>query len=425
MPDVSNSPEDTGWTERSRRRRRWRWRWRATVLAGATLATVAVVTGTLMVTDDGSRRSPATAEADGPLSSAPPSDHDDLSAAEIVDHPDAVLADLVVAPGNDRVRAAVWRLCRDEDCRLSRRAVTVTADGFRTRSDFVVGATPLIRALSGHAFHVGWNPSSQLVVRSDGSTLPIEFDDAVRPQRKGEELLGNFYGAGRFGAVDPVTGRAHAIPVPKGLTQLVAQPDGTLLGTVRAEEPGTVRVVWSTDGGGRWQGQLLDTVGRPLVTALPSARPGALAVVEGSDGTTLFPLLRVHRSLDGGATWESFDLRTDPQAYLGTAAVLPDGRLLVDIQAWSDQRPNQPSAEPVGLHASDGARWSALAPVDLGDPFAPDPDAHAAPALQVVGMSARPTRVEVLARLLTDDAAGDTLFVSRDGGESWEDLAAR
>lgn len=401
---------------------RRRHRRRAVVLGGAAFASVVAVVGVQLADREGTGR-PVGGPQPTPTSTSAPAA--DLSPAEVVDHPEARLRELAVVPGNEESRAAVWQLCLDKGCSRSRQAIAVTGDGFETRFDVPSpGHThPFLTALSPDAFYVGWNPRSQIVLRTDGTSVPLELAGTPRPLGEGEVLVRTPNSSEPFMAVDPDTGKAHTIPLPDGLVEVAAQPDGTLLGTIRDSQSGAVTAVWSTDGGASWQQELLATNDLPLTLLVPSAQPGVLVIIEGADGATLFPFLRIHRSLDHGASWENLDVRTDPQAYVGTSAVLTDGRLLVDINAWSDQRPNRPSARPVGLYVSNGSDWSDLSPAAVGDPFtAGNSDER---DYELLSMDATEEAVAVYAVEIADGVAGDELYVSRDAGQTWEELALR
>lgn len=90
-------------------------------------------------------------------------------------------------------------------------------------------------------------------------------------------------------------------------------------------------------------------------------------------------------------------------------AVLPDGRLLPDVQGFSDDRPG-------GLWVSDGTDWASYSRVDSGAPF-----------------DAEPADIMVLDVQVDDDAATivaagpewHDAWVSDDGGLSWTPFGAR
>ena len=80
-------------------------------------------------------------------------------------------------------------------------------------------------------------------------------------------------------------------------------------------------------------------------------------MLQGADGATLFPFVAVHRGTRDGASWEGIPQSRDPRAYAGPGVVLPDGRLLVDLVGWSDDRAGRP-AHPRGPYVSDGDDWT-------------------------------------------------------------------
>ncbi len=314
-------------------------------------------------------------------------------------------------------------VCLDDDCRRTHHALTVTGDGFATRTDLTAPTrqVPVIEPVSRDAFYVAWSKATRVVLRSDGTTTPVTADADPSPLAAGDVFIGAAHTFGKHWALDPETAELHRVPSPHGVHQIVAQPDGTLLGSILDWDSAATRATWSRDGGSEWREAVLETDEHPLTSMLPSARPGVLALVEGADGATLFPFVRLHRSLDGGTSWQTFDPPRRPRGYLTMAAVLPDGRLLVDIEAWSDQRANRPSSRPIGLHVSAGVDWSTLSPVELGAPF----DADQSTAYDVVGLQTTADGVKVFAHPIADDGTTGDLWISQDGGEQWEPFAAR
>jgi photosystem II stability/assembly factor-like uncharacterized protein len=120
----------------------------------------------------------------------------------------------------------------------------------------------------------------------------------------------------------------------------------------------------------------------------------------------LFPWERVLRSDDGGRTWTSYDGPRRPWAYLDAGAVLPDGRLVVDVVSWSDARAGRPSRHSVGLFT--GSDWSR-----------PLPPAGGGPQPTVL---ATVVRADVVSMWVS---TSDGLRRTDDGGETWHAERAR
>lgn len=348
---------------------------------------------------------PATSVAPGPTPGGPslrppvPPQGTDPAAPS----PDPVLHTLAVDPDDVDVRAGLWQRCARR-CPGGKWELLLTRDGFDTSVSVVVPgrSTPTVTALEGGRFHVAGVDGAQVVRSDDGSTAPVTTQGEPGPLAAGELVVRSDSVAGVHVALDPVTGAAHPLSVPDDVIELTAQPDGALLGWSWSQEAGT-RVVWSSDSGRTWRDRVL--ADSAMLQVLPSARPGTLAVVEGADGATLFPMVRLHRSSDGGDTWETVELERGPRAYVGAGGVAPDGRLVIDVEAWSGE------GGRVGVHASRGEDWSTLVPT-RGRP---------ASAQQEVGMTA--TRDGLVVSAISDGVG--VVDVSRDAGESWQRLLAR
>lgn len=344
---------------------------------------------------------------------------------ETVDHPAARLVELVVSPRDPDARVAVWSYCQ-EGCKDPTYVLAVTGDGFATRTALespgksIDEAVPVVTPLTEDAFAVASADGAFAVLRTAGSSTPVRSDQAIGPLVVGEVLVpGPPDAPGSYMGLDPGTARAHPVTVPRDAHTVVAQPDGTLHGLTWTESGSSA--VWSTDGGETWSEQRLATSGSAMLVALPSAKKGTLAVLEGADGATLFPLIRVHR-YDGGA-WQSFDLGSDPRAYGQIGGVLPDGRLVVEVEGWSDDRKGRPGKNPNGLYVSDRKDWSRLSPVPGGEaPAVPNGvlprgrNVSSAAAFGGTGASL------VLTAVLGNEGEGE---LSTDGGRTWERVAAR
>jgi len=323
------------------------------------------------------------------------------TADQIVDDPSAVVAAVVVAPENPRIRAVVWRLCKNERCSRMHEAVAVTDDGFRTRATVIINDFPTYVGHGVFSFGFG-NPR---LLRTDGSVLDVVGARSdPGPVGPGEVVVS--YGSGilRWTAVDPATGHAHTLPVPDDITPVVRLGPG---GRLSAEGFGAAAYNWSDDGGSTWSSTELDTDGQRLTVLAASREGDPVAVLEGGDGATLFPLDAVHRSIDGGRTFERIPLFDDPMAYGQNAGVLPDGRLLVNIEAWSDSELGGVHQRPVGLHISSGSDWSDLQPLESARQYPESqPDVFA-------------TRDGLLI------VYGREGVASTDGGRTWQELALR
>ena len=341
---------------RGRRRQR---RTRAIVMLGAAAMVAVGVVGSQI-----GLPTPDRAPVDVPLPtpSSTPDPGPKLTATEVVDHPNAQLRGLRVSAEDPQVRAAVWQVCFDKRCNRRRTAVTVTGNGFEDRTDLDVPgeASPVVTVAGPDAFYVSWGSRTRMILHADGRTVPIRLADDAGPVGEGEVVARFDYGPARFVAVDPATGAAHRITTPPETTELELAPDGRLVGVSHDDPAGQARAVWSEDGGVTWQQRALPMTERSLPGLVEGGGEGAMTVLTGGDGATLLPFGSMHRSRDGGRTWEDIDVRSDPRAYVGLVAVLPDGRLLVDVLAWSDQRINRMGSRPVGLHVSDGDDWAEL-----------------------------------------------------------------
>lgn len=221
-------------------------------------------------------------------------------------------------------------------------------------------------------------------------------------------------------ALDPDTATTHRVPLPAGMTYLRSlhqEPSGRLVGV------GYDQVVWSDDGGASWDEHVLPLGKRALYAPVLSADGDTIAVVAGSDGATLFPFLAVHRSTDGGATWEVFEQPRHPLAYVDAQLVRPDGSLLVNLLAWSDGTLDRPSANSLGLYESDGSDWTDITYVDPG--FVAGDGAESAPdwTPYLLDVVVHDGRQELYA---TDaGAASAQAYVSTDGGHTWVSIRSR
>lgn len=371
---------------RGTRRRRRRTALAVTATVAAVLAVVAGVTlpgrdraeGPLPPATPGPTSTPTSAPTTGPTSgptsgtTATPADVR-AEAAAIIDAPRARLGWLAVDQTDPLVRVAVWHECPT----CPRWAVALTRDGFATRvvADRVFTDPPTkpeVRADGGAAL-TAWTRNTEQVfaVGADGTVTPAEPVGGPSPLGADELLIGPTYdndgnGAPTYWGVDPDAGTAHPLRVPDLASQVVQMPGGQL----RAVD--WVGDYSYSDSGGRGWTHVPGPDVRAGVAALrriPIAPAGLHALIQGSDGATLYPLVAAHRLTDPTVpTWASYPGPTDPTAYIGGEVVLPDGRLVVAAVAWSDNNRSR-AGTPPGLYVSAGSDWSALSWVAPGAPF--------------------------------------------------------
>lgn len=331
---------------------------------------------------------------------------DKLGADQIVDDPRAYPIEVVVAPDDPQIRAVVWRLCRsDNPCKGAQEAVALTDDGFATRHTTTVRFG--VRYLGRGVFADDPGLGLPRILHPDGRVVePSDIDRQTGPVRPGEVLVGYGSGIQRWAAVDSETGRGHAVDVPDGLSSVqVLGPDGRIVGQVI----GSTDYTWSDDGGTTWSRTPLDTNRNPLTVGAASAVGRPLAVLEGGDGATLFPLIATHRSVDRGKVFQRLPLFPDQaaRAYGQNAGVLPDGRLLLNVEAWSDDQRGGVHRRPVGLYVSNGTDWTDLRPLAQAEDYA----------------GAQPDVVATATGLLVIYASEGV--ASTDAGQTWQPFELR
>ncbi|HSV40196.1 MAG TPA: sialidase family protein [Nocardioidaceae bacterium] len=394
--DAARVPDFSPLERRGTRQRRVRST--GTAVVAAAIVVVIAATATQFVREDRGA-TPVTPTTPTPTTPSMPVN---LTAEQIVDDPRSRAASIVIAPEDPRIRAVVWRLCLDDRCRRHREAVAVTDDGFRTRSTLVANAFPLY--VGGGVFALQGRLGPPLLLHPDGHIVEVTGlqSEPGPPELPGEVIVSYGSGVLRWVAADPTTGRGHPVTVPENLRILRLSPGGRLAGETLGEGSYT----WSDNSGATWSSTPLDNDPGLLVFAA-SRESEPIAVLEGGDGATLFPLGFVHRSTDGGQTFERLRLFDDPMAYGQNAGVLPDGRLLLNIEGWSDDEPGGEHARPIGLHVSNGNDWTDLRPVDGAAPYA----------------EAQPDVVATKDGLLI--VYGQEGKASTDGGQTWQDFKLR
>lgn len=387
-------------------------------LVGLTAA--AAVVGALQL-PDGSRRSepvaPSPTPSGTPTAPATPTRTQSQSvptAKDIVDDPDAQLVGLVASPDDPGVRAATWRLCAS-GCRRSLYAVAVTGDGFGSRSLLSRGARyPDVKPLGGKLFAVRWGQARLQALSTDGLAAPLDLDGPAGPVAPGETLLSV---GSRWYAVDAGSGAGHRVASP--LTSYT--PLHWVGDQLRAvEREGTIVALLTSDDGGATWARFSVPRSDDLLIELAQSAPGQDPVlVGGGDGATFFPLDRVWRL--SGAGFEVTDVDGDPQPYTGMHAVLADGRLVVEVVAWSDDTRLRGSSggskRPRGLYGVDD---TTLVPITPGAPF-DQLDLRREP-YQVVGSLVEDGRLLLVA---TGPGRNGPAFVTADGGRTWKPFEVR
>jgi hypothetical protein len=324
------------------------------------------------------------------------------------------------------VRASVWR-CREQPrCEGWRGAIAVTEDGFRTRRvlDLPRGANLAVTDLGGGAFLVGDAPRG-LIVRGDGTTVDMAVDDDPAPIAADEILVPYWRGSGvsSFGGLNPQTGRVHPLSVPEGRTLDLEQSGGVLFGTVDTSHAEEV-VVTSDDGGVTWGGgAALPSFPNAILLSIPGTAPGVMAWLVGGDGASLFPFDKVLRSTDGGVTFETIEESPGDMAYVSFALVLPDGSLLVNLDAWSDDRNAEPGTNHHGLYRSAGSDWADLAPVESRYPEGSDLDLLRSSPPTIMDWTVGDDGEAVLWGWAP--GINTPMMMSTDSGQTWVESAAR
>jgi hypothetical protein len=411
-----------------------RRRRRATLLgtAGATVAAVALVATTVQATyDDQSTPTPPATSTD---SSAPspspttdePSPDAELTATQIVDGASSRLMSVTLAPGDPEglTRVSVWMACAGlQECGRAAYALAVTSDGFSTRHLVPIEASqaPGVAPVDSDSFYVvvydAQGNRKETMLESDGAERSIDFRPGDRrPLASGEVLISHGQRRLDYFALDPGVGVAHEIPVPEGNhPELSQSPNGLLYGVSDAiGESASRSIVWSDDGGGTWQSHRITTGREVSVSPMPSWEPGVMALSEGVLNTVI-PLNRLHRSVDGGVTWEVIEQPFSETQYPDWSFVVPGGSLWVGVGSWQDDGADKPDAQARGVYASDAADWSALRRVS---------------GLPATGRSEfltgfRPSFGDWPAAVWIYDYSGSRAYVSGPDEDEWQETPAR
>jgi hypothetical protein len=333
----------------------------------------------------------------------------------IVGDPRAHLGALSTIPGHAERRLAEWYVCRDRACYHRTYALVVSDDGFRTSHPVELAPSRVangwyLEPAGPDHFAVSPNGGRRTLVSLTGHVTPVRVSGSAGPL-VGSEVPLRASKAG-FVAADPVTGEAHPLSTPEGVVELQVTPSGQL----RALTYDHPRYLWSPDGGATWHEipiprRYAELEAGFVVTASDSLH----ALVLGGENT-VFPWEHVLRSTDG-RTWTTYDGPTDPTGYVAESVVLPDDRLVMDVDGWSDRRGTHPSVNATGLWA--GTDWTHLQPVPPTGPFVGQ-DVHGfVPTILDIAATGR----LVTLYALTPDESG--AVASTDGGEHWMRVRVR
>jgi hypothetical protein len=158
-----------------------------------------------------------------------------------------------------------------------------------------------------------------------------------------------------------------------------------------------------------------------LPSLVESPSEGTMAYALGGDGATLFPFEQTARSTDGGESWTTYDVERvdDEVAYLNGGVVLSDGRLLVLLGNWSNDRPHRPSSIHHGLWVSEGDDWGRYAPWE--PTYSPPLEATADGWHPVTSLEATWWRREVIWSI----TSSGLLYVSTDDARTFTVIPAR
>ena len=328
----------------------------------------------------------------------------------VVDSPRARIDAWAVVPGHPDRRIAEWSVCGDSRCDRRRTALTVTANGFADAHLVELpakGARWYLEPAGAQHFAVALNGGRRILVDLSGHATRLTVGGTNGPLADTEvPLRAPVRG---YLAVDPSTGAAHRLSVPPGTDTLLETPSGQLRALSFAAYS------WSDDGGATWRHLALPLTGNELPELVATASDDVHALLVTGDGATLAPWIRALRSDDGSA-WTSYSGPTVATAYVDSPVVLPDGRLLIDVQAWSDQRAGGPAPRRIGLYVGDD--WSATAPVRMGPPFDASPNRS---MMNILDVAVTGKTVTVYAQ--APDRT--TVVASSDDGATWSPIRAR
>lgn len=415
--EAARTPDFDTLTARGRRRATLR---RTTLAGAAALAVVTVIGATQWLGGSGPSSDPApvapvpsgsevTDDIDWELPDAATS----KEAESVIDDPDAVALAAAVDPAARDARVVMWATCADP-CDSTRRAIAVTGDDFATRVGLPDGEYGrIVPAGDGVFVAETYEPGEPPVLLSARGSSEVRLEKAESPLRDGEVLVA-LHGSGLpvlgLVAVDPRTGVGHPIPLPGRGIRGWSGAGRTLMVLVGQQ------VRRSDDGGATWTSTPVPDQAGALTWLAESADPGTGAVLAGGDGSPYpYPSLKATVRFRGGEDPETFAHDTPPRAHFAGAFVLPDGRLLVAVNEWSDETEHAlgEQGEEVtssGVYVSTDD-WGSLEQV-------PGVLEGRAPLGSfVVAADGTPS-------LVVTPQGGDELMFSTDG-DSWETLSAR
>ena len=368
------------------------------LVAGAAALTVATIVGATQVLGGSNGRDVEPAPSPTPTITTEISDGVAADGPErIIDDPDARIGDAAVTA--DGATAVFWRLLDQEPW-----ALAVTDDGFATRSEWRLAIPGDVIAV-GDRFIVRDQALSKVwVVEPDGDRRQVEVSGPVGPVGQGEVSVAT--SADGLVAVNPETATAHPVDMPE--IAFDVESYGGRLSLVSSYVPASGQVEatyhWSDDGGASWQSTSFDAgeLGNPTVVPTPAGTEHVLTLT-GDGGGSLISVLTMPAAGGGFAATEYDGELT---SVIGTFVVDGEVRMFADLLGDGSGPPRES-----GLYRwADGRldRISTENPevTDVQDRSLVDVDATAdGPSLLM--------------------ASGAALFVSADGGVTWDELPAR
>ncbi len=404
--EAGTPPPFADLVERGARRRRQR----RTALSGG-VATVAAAALLLVQLPNGAQRSDPTL----PGATSTTAGASEPTPEQIIEDPGSRLLQLAVSPTDPDLRASVWQWCRTSRCTVTRFAVAITADGFRTRSaaDLSTRKVPSLLGLGGGRVLVAQDLLSHYLVSAAGTVEQIvRTSQGPTPVRDGEVV---FRDNSAFLAVDLETGSWHRVNTPRDASEVLATPGGQLRALSYRVSSG-VRYHVSDDGGVSWSTTTITGVAADHFELVASVDEDVHAVLEGAGGNADTPFTAVHRSGDPASGWTREPAVEAPIGLGASSAVLADGRLVTVVVDWSAGDERDASASP-GIYASLAEDWSRYASVQQGGPYADQGPFE--PILIRFDVSANGVGITLAG------PSGTNAYESEDLGETWQELEAR